>query len=89
MRMTEHTTPYAVHTGTKASRIAGILALILIVVLVALPAFASRSLIQDMFFILTMLVWRSSGTCLPAMAGLSRSASRPLSASAPTPCSAW
>lgn len=68
--MDDHTTPYAVHTGTKASKIAGIVALILIVVLVALPAFASRSLIQDMFFILTMLVLAQFWNLLAGYGGL-------------------
>lgn len=44
-----------VTTRTRASAIAGILALILIGAGIVLPAFASRSLIQDLFFILTML----------------------------------
>ena len=68
--MDDHKTPYAVHTGTRASRIAGILALILIAVLVALPAFASRSLIQDMFFILTMLVLAQFWNLLAGYGGL-------------------
>ena len=44
-----------VTTGTRASRIAGIVAVGLIAVGLVLPAFAPRSLIQDLFFILTML----------------------------------
>lgn len=44
-----------VTTGTRASRIAGIVAVVLIGVGLVLPAFAPRSLIQDLFFILTML----------------------------------
>jgi branched-chain amino acid transport system permease protein len=46
---------HSVTTRTRASGIAGIIALGLIVVGLVLPAFASRSLIQDLFFILTML----------------------------------
>ncbi|MFN6056648.1 MAG: branched-chain amino acid ABC transporter permease [Paracoccaceae bacterium] len=46
---------YTVTTRTRASSIAGIIALALIVLGLILPAFASRSLIQDLFFILTML----------------------------------
>mgnify|MGYP003383129033 CR=1 FL=1 len=46
---------YTVTTRTRASSIAGIAALALIAVGLVLPAFASRSLIQDLFFILTML----------------------------------
>lgn len=44
-----------VTTRTRASTIAGIVALALIALGLILPAFASRSLIQDLFFILTML----------------------------------
>ena len=44
-----------VTTRTRASSIAGIIALALIALGLVLPAFASRSLIQDLFFILTML----------------------------------
>ncbi len=44
-----------VTTRTRASTFAGIAALALIALGVILPAFASRSMIQDLFFILTML----------------------------------
>lgn len=44
-----------VTTGTRASRIAGVAAVVLILFGLVLPAFAPRSLIQDLFFILTML----------------------------------
>jgi branched-chain amino acid transport system permease protein len=44
-----------VTTRTSTSRIAGIVAILLVLVGLVLPAFASRSLIQDLFFILTML----------------------------------
>lgn len=44
-----------VTTRTRASSIAGIIALALIALGLVLPAIASRSLIQDLFFILTML----------------------------------
>ena len=47
---------YAVKTQTRASRIAGFVALLLVAVAVILPAFADRALLQDLFFILTMLV---------------------------------
>lgn len=45
-----------VTTRTRASTIAGILAVALIALAFALPAFASRMVIQDLFFILTMLM---------------------------------
>lgn len=46
---------HTVTTRTRASTLAGIAALALIAVGLILPAFAPRSLIQDLFFILTML----------------------------------
>ncbi|MEG9862734.1 MAG: branched-chain amino acid ABC transporter permease [Parvularculales bacterium] len=46
---------YSVRTQTRSSQIAGICAVILIVMAVVLPFFAGRALIQDLFFILTML----------------------------------
>lgn len=47
--------PYTVTTRTRASTVAGIVALALVALGLILPAFAPRSLIQDLFFILTML----------------------------------
>lgn len=44
-----------VTTRTRSSTLAAYAAIALILIGLALPAFASRSLIQDMFFILTML----------------------------------
>ncbi|MCX7287121.1 MAG: branched-chain amino acid ABC transporter permease [Rhodobacterales bacterium] len=44
-----------VTTRTRSSTIAGMVAILLVLVGLILPAFASRSLIQDLFFILTML----------------------------------
>jgi branched-chain amino acid transport system permease protein len=44
-----------VTTRTRTSSIAGIVAILLVLLGLILPAFASRSLIQDLFFILTML----------------------------------
>lgn len=46
---------HTVTTRTRASTIAGIAAVALVLIGLILPAFASRSLIQDLFFILTML----------------------------------
>ena len=46
---------HQVTTRTRASTLAGLAALALIAVGLVLPAFAPRSLIQDLFFILTML----------------------------------
>jgi branched-chain amino acid transport system permease protein len=47
--------PATVTTRTRTSTIAGIIAMLLVALGLILPAFASRSLIQDLFFILTML----------------------------------
>lgn len=44
-----------VTTDTRAGRIAGAVALALVAIGLVLPVFAPRSLIQDLFFILTML----------------------------------
>jgi hypothetical protein len=67
-RAHDHPMPFDRHPGVIQDR--GIVALILIVVLVALPAFASRSLIQDMFFILTMLVLAQFWNLLAGYGGL-------------------
>ncbi len=45
----------SVTTRTRASSFASYAAIVLILLALVLPAFASRSLIQDLFFILTML----------------------------------
>lgn len=61
---------YSVSTQTPASRITAILGMILIVVLIVLPIFAGRGLIQDMFFILTMLVLAQFWNLLAGYGGL-------------------
>jgi branched-chain amino acid transport system permease protein len=61
---------YLVTTHTKASRIAAISGIGLIAVLVALPWFAGRGTIQDMFFILTMLVLAQFWNLLAGYGGL-------------------
>lgn len=61
---------YHVQTRTKASQIAGILALGLVIVGIVLPAFASRSLIQDLFFILSMLTLAQFWNLLAGYGGL-------------------
>ena len=68
--MTKANLDYSVQTRTRASSISAIVALVLIIVAVALPAFASRSLIQDMFFILTMLVLAQFWNLLAGYGGL-------------------
>jgi branched-chain amino acid transport system permease protein len=61
---------YIVETRTKASRIAGIVALVLLAILIAAPLFASRSMIQDLFFILTMLTLAQFWNLLAGYGGL-------------------
>ncbi|MCO6410361.1 branched-chain amino acid ABC transporter permease [Hoeflea alexandrii] len=68
--MTNAKLDYSVQTRTRASSISAIVALLLVLVAVALPAFASRSLIQDMFFILTMLVLAQFWNLLAGYGGL-------------------
>jgi branched-chain amino acid transport system permease protein len=48
---------YTVTTGTRASQIAAIVAIVLIVIGFALPAFASRSVIQDMTMLMLAQLW--------------------------------
>jgi branched-chain amino acid transport system permease protein len=59
-----------IQTKTPASNIALLVALGIIVVAVVLPSFASRGLIQDMFFILTMLVLAQWWNLLAGYGGL-------------------
>ncbi len=63
-------TSYTVTTRTRASQIAALVAAALLIVAIALPAFASRSLIQDMFFILTMLTLAQFWNLLAGYGGL-------------------
>ncbi|MDJ1008459.1 MAG: branched-chain amino acid ABC transporter permease [Paracoccaceae bacterium] len=63
-------TPYAVTTRTPASSVAMIFGLILVAVLFAAPAFAGRGTIQDLFFILTMLVLAQFWNLLAGYGGL-------------------
>ena len=61
---------YSVTTQTPASRIGAIAGVVLIGVLIALPFFAGREMIQDMFFILTMLVLAQFWNLLAGYGGL-------------------
>ena len=67
--MANHST-LSVVTRTKASSFAAIVGSAVILLLVALPAFGSRGLIQDMFFILTMLVLAQFWNLLAGYGGL-------------------
>lgn len=59
-----------IETRTRASRAAGFAALALIALAVAAPAFATRTLLQDLFFILTMLTLAQAWNLLAGYAGL-------------------
>ncbi|MCU0909198.1 MAG: branched-chain amino acid ABC transporter permease [Rhodobacteraceae bacterium] len=61
---------WRVETHTRASRIAGIAAVVLVAAAIALPAFAGRGLVQDLFFILTMLVLAQFWNLLAGYGGL-------------------
>jgi branched-chain amino acid transport system permease protein len=61
---------FAVRTTTRLSLLGAIAAGGLVAVLVLLPAFADRRLIQDLFFVLTMLVLAQSWNLLAGYAGL-------------------
>ncbi len=61
---------YTVRTGTRASRLFGWGLLALLVALVAAPLWADRGMIQDLFFILTMLVLAQFWNLLAGYGGL-------------------
>lgn len=61
---------YRVETRTPMSVVAGFIAVALVAGLFVLPAFASRSLIQDLFFILTMLTLAQFWNLLAGYGGL-------------------
>ncbi len=61
---------FAVATATRASIIAALIAVPALVVLVALPAFASRALLQELFYVFTMLALAQMWNLLAGCAGL-------------------
>ena len=61
---------FAVETRTGASRAFAVVALLAVAALVAAPAFVSRSGLQDLFVILTLLVLAQSWNLLAGYAGL-------------------
>ncbi|WP_349364122.1 MAG: branched-chain amino acid ABC transporter permease [Roseitalea porphyridii] len=63
-------TTYTVSARTRVATISGIAAIALLGVAIVLPAFASRSLIQDLFFILTMLTLAQLWNLLAGYSGL-------------------
>jgi branched-chain amino acid transport system permease protein len=65
-----HGSRFAVTTATRASTITLLLAVPALVVLVALPAFASRVLLQELFYVFTMLALAQLWNLLAGSAGL-------------------
>lgn len=61
---------WQVRTGTRLSRAAGLVAVVLVPGLIALPAVASRSLIQDLIFVFTMLALAQLWNVLAGWGGL-------------------
>jgi branched-chain amino acid transport system permease protein len=61
---------FAVRTTTRLSSLGAMAAVGLVAALVVLPAFADRRLVQDLFFVLTMLVLAQSWNLLAGYAGL-------------------
>jgi len=69
--MTDATlTPWKVETRTRASATFAIVAALIILLAFAAPLFVSRSVLQDLFFILTMLVLAQNWNLLAGYAGL-------------------
>ena len=64
------TSMYRVQTQTRASYSAGAVCIALIILFILLPTFASRGLIQDLFFIFTMLVLAQFWNLLAGYGGL-------------------
>ncbi|WP_338698184.1 branched-chain amino acid ABC transporter permease [Bradyrhizobium sp. 26S5] len=61
---------WQVRVGTRLSRIAAVAGIALVVVLAALPAIASRNLIQDLIFVFTMLTLAQLWNVLAGWGGL-------------------
>jgi len=61
---------FAVTTATRASTITMLLAVPAILLLLALPAFASRALLQELFYVFTMLALAQLWNLLAGSAGL-------------------
>ena len=62
-----HGSRFSVATATRASTVTALLAIPVILLLFALPAFASRALLQELFYVFTMLalaqLWNSLAGC--------------------------
>jgi len=61
---------FTVETRTRASRVSTVAAMVLLILAFAAPFIVSRSAIQDLFFILTMLVLAQNWNLLAGYAGL-------------------
>ena len=61
---------FTVETGTRASRLSAIAVTALLLLAFAAPFIVSRGVIQDLFFILTMLVLAQNWNLLAGYAGL-------------------
>jgi branched-chain amino acid transport system permease protein len=61
---------YVVVKGTRASAVASAVAIALVALLIALPAFASRVLLQELFYVFTMLALAQLWNLLAGCAGL-------------------
>ncbi len=68
--MARETARFRVETRTRISTATAIVGLGLLVVLAAAPAFVSRSVLQDLFFVLTMLALAQYWNLLAGYAGL-------------------
>jgi branched-chain amino acid transport system permease protein len=61
---------WQIRVGTRLSRVAAVAGIMLVVALAALPAIASRNLIQDLIFVLTMLTLAQLWNVLAGWGGL-------------------
>ena len=57
---------FSVATATRASTVTALLAIPVILLLFALPVFASRALLQELFYVFTMLALAQLWNCSPA-----------------------
>ncbi len=65
-----HSPRFAVATATRASIIAALAVIPAVLILIALPAFADRALLQELFYVFTMLTLAQLWNLLAGSAGL-------------------
>ncbi len=65
-----HRPRFAVATATRTSTIAALVAVPAVLILIALPAFAGRALLQELFYVFTMLTLAQLWNLLAGSAGL-------------------